>query len=107
MLISDIFTDGSFARACSLSIFIFFEFLLFGYLMMFPILILVAFIVEYLRVYYNYKPMQLAFIGGVIAATIVGISFSTWKFIWVAFVSGFIAVLVQYYFTEYQKEISK
>ncbi len=71
--------------------------------MMLPILILVAFIVEYLRIYYHYKPIKLAFIGGITGTIIVNITFMVWKFDWVAFVSGFVAVLVQYYFTEYKK----
>ena len=72
---------------------------------MLPTLILVAFIVEYLRINYHYTAIKLALIGGSIGAIIVAITFMTWKFIWVAFVSGFISVLVQYYFTEYKKEI--
>ena len=105
MFVSYLYDNGSFARACNLIIFVFFEFLIFGYLMMLPILILVAFIVEYLRIYYHYKPIKLAFIGGIIGTIIVNITFMVWKLDWVAFVSGFVAVLVQYYFTDYKKEI--
>ena len=105
MLISSFFDDTSLINAITFSIFVFFEFIIFGYLMMLPTLILVAFIVEYLRINYHYTPIKLALIGGSIGAIIVAITFMTWKFIWVAFVSGFISVLVQYYFTEYKKEI--
>jgi len=105
-LISSIFDNTAFLEAIGFFIFIFFEFLIFGYLMMFPILILVAFIVEYLRINYHYSHIRLAIIGGTLAAIIVAITFMTWKFVWVAFVSGLIAVLVQYYFTEYKKEQS-
>jgi len=105
MLISSFFDDTSLINAITFSIFVFFEFIIFGYLMMLPTLILVAFIVEYLRINYHYTAIKLALIGGSIGAIIVAITFMTWKFIWVAFVSGFISVLVQYYFTEYKKEI--
>ena len=104
MLISYFFSDSTIAGTLILSIFIFFEFLLFGYLMMFPILILVAFIVEYLKTYYHYRPMKLAIIGGSMGAIIVAITFMSWKFVWVAFISGFISIWIQYYFTEYKKE---
>jgi len=104
MLISYFFRDSSITETVTLSIFVFFEFLLFGYLMMFPILILVAFIVEYLKTYYQYKPIKLAIIGGSMGAIIVAITFMTWKFVWVAFISGVISIWMQYYFTEYKKE---
>jgi hypothetical protein len=92
-----------FGQVLLLSIFIFFEFVIFGYLMMFPILILVAFIIEYLRISYHYKPIMLALLSGSIASFIVGITFSTWKFILAALLSGFLSVLIQDYLTEYKK----
>ena len=104
MLLSYFWGDESLSETLTFSIFIFFEFLFFGYLMMLPILVLLAFIIEYLRINYHYTPIKLALIGGSIGAIIVAITFMTWKFIWVAFVSGFISVLVQYYLTEYKKE---
>lgn len=102
-LISYFFKDSPITETLTLSIFIFFEFFLFGYLMMFPILILVAFIIEYLKTYYHYKTMQLAMIGGSVGAIIVSIAFMSWKFVWLVFVSGFISIWIQYYFTEYKK----
>jgi len=104
MLISSFFDDTSLVNAITFSIFIFFEFIIFGYLMMLPTLILVAFIIEYLRINYHYTPIKLALVGGSIGAIIVGITYMTWKFVWVAFISGVISVLVQYYLTEYKKE---
>ena len=71
--------------------------------MMLPILILTSFIVEYLRVEYHYKPMKLSLIGGGIGGIVVATTFMTWKFIWVAVLSGFVAVWIQYYLTEYKK----
>ena len=103
MLGSYLWGDMPVGKVFLLSFFIFLQFVIFGYLMMFPILILVAFIVEYLRIYYHYKPIKLALLSGVIASFIVGITFSTWKFVWAALISGFLSVLIQYYLTEYKK----
>ncbi len=104
MLISYFFDDKSFTSVLMLSIFIFFMFLIFGYILMLPILILVAFIVEYLKIYYHYPPIILSFTGGILGATVVGIIYMKWEFIWIALVSGFSAVLIQYYFAEHKKE---
>jgi len=73
ILISYFFDDKSFGQIFTMSIFIFFEFFIFGYLMMLPTLILVAFIVEYLKTYYHYSPIKLAFIGGMTGAIILSI----------------------------------
>lgn len=107
MLTSDVYSNASLARVYISTIVVFFELLFFGYLMMLPILILVAFIIEYLRINYHYSPIKLALIGGSIGAITVATTFMSWKFVWTAFISGFVAVLIQYYFTEYKKSKSK
>ncbi len=84
------------------TIFIFFEFLLGGYILMFPILVTVSFVVEYLRCYKHYDALRLASIGAVTGAVIVGVSFQTWKFVWLALVSGFFSVWI--YIVKLQKE---
>ena len=86
----------------TLTIFVFFEFLLGGYILMFPILITVSFIVEYLRCYKYYDALRLASIGAVTGAVMVGVSFQTWKFVWLALVSGFFSVWI--YIVKLQKE---
>ena len=84
------------------TIFIFFEFLLGGYILMFPILITVSFVIEYLRCYKHYDALRLASIGAITGAVMVGVSFQTWKFVWLALVSGFFSVWI--YIVKLQKE---
>ncbi len=103
MMISYFWDSKSFSESIGLAIYIFFAFLIGGYIMMLPILIFSAFIVEYLRVYQNYSYMKRAIVGGLFGAAMVTLTYSTWKFIWVAFVSGFLAVLLQYYLMDYKK----
>ena len=71
---------------------------------MLPILILIAFIIEYLRVNYQYSLIKLALLGAISGAIIVSVTFMKWEFILIAFISGAISVLVQYYFTEYKNK---
>ena len=104
MLISSFFDGTPLINAITFSIFVFFEFIIFGYLMMLPILILIAFIIEYLRVNYQYSPIKLSLLGAISGAIIVSITFMKWEFILIAFISGAISVLVQYYFTEYKNK---
>jgi hypothetical protein len=100
MLFSSFGGDEAFSQALTFSIFLFFEFLLFGYMMMLPILLLVAFIVEYLHTSYYISAIKLALTGGVLGAVITGITFMHWKFVWIALVSGFLSVWVRYRYEE-------
>ena len=106
MIISYFWDSKSFSESIGFAIYIFFAFLIGGYIMMLPILIFSAFIVEYLRVYQDYSYMKRAIVGGLFGATMVTLTYSTWKFIWVALVSGFLAVLLQYYLIDYKKSAS-
>jgi hypothetical protein len=85
----------------TVTIFVFFEVLLGGYILMFPILITVSFIVEYLRCYKHYDALTLSGIGAVTGAVMVGIGFQTWKFVWLALVSGFFSVWIH---VKYRKD---
>jgi len=82
---------------------LFFEFLIFSYLLMFPIVVTVSFVIEYLRNYYHLKMWHLSIIGALLGAIIVAATFQSWNFVWTALICGFLAVWVQYYFTEYRK----
>jgi len=84
--------------------FIFFEFLIGAFTLMFPLLIFSAFIVEYLREYKHLELFKLAFYGGLAGSIFVTITFSSTKFTLMAFIYGFISVFIQYYFTEYKRK---
>lgn len=82
---------------------LFFDFLIFSYFLMFPIVITVSFVIEYLRNYYHLTTWHLSIIAALLGALMVAVTFQSWKFIAIALVSGFLAVWIQYYFTEYRK----
>jgi len=98
---------ASIAKSLLLSPLLFLEFFLPGYLLMFPILITVSLIIEYLRNYYRYSTPKLAIIGALVGAIMVGISFQTWTFVWMALISGFLSVWLQEYLSIYNNKCNK
>ncbi len=70
------------------------------YAILFPHLLIAALCVEYIKKNYEIPIMLLAILGGVLGAVLVIVPFVTLKFSFIALITGFASVWIQYYFTE-------
>ena len=104
-LVRSLLVDSIGIDSINLMLFIAIFTIVFGTLMTLPIMLVSAFIVEYGRCRYRLNVMQRALLGASVGALLTGAVWQTWKFVWFAWISGFVAVWVQYYFTEYRVQL--